>query len=151
VTSPKTLRFVSDADCEPPDEGNGPVSPILTPAPNAETLNGLAWPLKLVAALAFVAPAVAAATSTARNRMNLDDDLIATTFLNQKGWPGWPRDQSRIGASFGLALAAVSERCLDEVDTRRAPNLRSTRGLMWNCVLVGMAQTKQVVRVGRRA
>jgi hypothetical protein len=25
------------------------------------------------------------------------------------------------------------------------------RGLMWNCVPVGMAQTKQVVRVGRRA
>jgi histidinol dehydrogenase len=24
-------------------------------------------------------------------------------------------------------------------------------GLMWNCVLAGMAQTKQVARVGRRA
>jgi hypothetical protein len=45
VASPKTLRFVSDADCEPPVEGNAPVSPTLMPAPNAETLNGLAWPL----------------------------------------------------------------------------------------------------------
>jgi hypothetical protein len=25
------------------------------------------------------------------------------------------------------------------------------RGLMWNCVVAGMAQTKQVARVGRRA
>jgi hypothetical protein len=45
VASPKTLRFVSDADCEPPEEGSAPVSPTLMPAPNAETLNGLAWPL----------------------------------------------------------------------------------------------------------
>jgi hypothetical protein len=36
------LTFSSDADREPPDEGNAPVSPILTPAPNAETLRGLA-------------------------------------------------------------------------------------------------------------
>jgi hypothetical protein len=27
----------------------------------------------------------------------------------------------------------------------------AARGLMWDCVSVGMAQTKQVVRVGRRA
>jgi hypothetical protein len=42
VANPSTLRFKSDADCEPPDVGSGPVSPTLTLAPNAETLNGLA-------------------------------------------------------------------------------------------------------------
>jgi DNA-binding transcriptional ArsR family regulator len=33
----------------------------------------------------------------------------------------------------------------------RRRSARTARGLMWNCVPVGMAQTKQVVRVGRRA
>jgi hypothetical protein len=45
VTNPSTLRFVSDADREPPVDGSAPVSPIATLAPNAETLNGRAWPL----------------------------------------------------------------------------------------------------------
>jgi hypothetical protein len=42
VTNPRTLRFVRDADCEPPVEGNAPVSPMFTLAPKAVTLNGLA-------------------------------------------------------------------------------------------------------------
>jgi hypothetical protein len=36
------LRSRSAADFEPPDDGNAPVSPMLTPAPKAETLKGLA-------------------------------------------------------------------------------------------------------------
>ena len=47
-------------------------------------------------------------------------------------------------------------RCLCRVAVngyRTIPILHKVKygGLMWNCVLVGMAQTKQVVRVGRRA
>ena len=48
--------------------------------------------------------------------------------------------------------------CRSTASRRRSPTAASrrhssstTRGLMWNCVPVGMAQTKQVVRVGRRA
>jgi hypothetical protein len=57
--------------------------------------------------------------------MNLDDFLTATTFLSQKV-ESVAADQSRIGASFGLALAAVSELRLYKADTRRLRNLRST-------------------------
>lgn len=42
VTNPNTFRFVSDADCDPPEDGSGPVLPMFTLAPNAETLSGLA-------------------------------------------------------------------------------------------------------------
>ena len=44
-TSPRRLTLVSAAELEPPVAGSGPVSPTLAATPNAETLNGLAWPL----------------------------------------------------------------------------------------------------------
>ena len=43
--------------------------------------------------------------------------------------------------------------CLDSdtAASRASAQPRASRGLMWNCVPLGMAQTKQVVLVGRRA
>jgi hypothetical protein len=76
--SPRRLRSKSDADFEPPAAGNAPVSPMLTFA-TAETLNGLARPLKLVAAFASDTPTVTAATAAATTTTNLDNANVLTT------------------------------------------------------------------------
>jgi hypothetical protein len=75
--SPSRLRSKSDADCEPPVDGNAPVSPMLTFA-IAETLKGLARPLKLVAAFASATPTVTAATRAAATTTNLDNANLLT-------------------------------------------------------------------------
>jgi hypothetical protein len=75
--SPRRLRSKSDADCEPPVDCSAPVSPMLTFA-IAETLKGLARPLKLVAAFASATPTVTAATTAAATTTNLDNANLLT-------------------------------------------------------------------------